>query len=122
MDNIIKIERGLLAPRGYPDLSEKEKNMLLNKCGGDTITAALVPNTIIGTDISEACNIHDWMYINGKTKKEKALADFIFDQNIKTLINSEKDSAFKYYIKRTIGKIYVTTARFAYLFEEMFVR
>ena len=68
------------------------------------------------------CNIHDWMYINGKTKKEKALADFIFDQNIKTLINSEKDSAFKYYIKRTIGKIYVTTARFAYLFEEMFVR
>jgi len=47
-----------------------------------------VPETIWLLDISEACNIHDWMYIAGSTIADKDEADRVFLNNMLRLIEA----------------------------------
>jgi len=41
-----------------------------------------------GLDVSEACNIHDWMYSEGKTVDDKRKADWTFLDNLGRLIHN----------------------------------
>ena len=98
---------GILAPQYYWDYTEEEeeKEKLLNKCGSDPVTSSLVPNSIFGTDFSTACNIHDAMYIKGKTSADKRLADELFDKNLVTSVKKGSKGVMKF-IKIGIAKIY----------------
>lgn len=57
-----------------------------NGCG-DSQTARIVPDTIYGLPIFEACRLHDWAYHIGRTVEDKQLADFEFLQNILIIVN-----------------------------------
>ena len=74
----------LIAPIDYYTLSDKEKKDICNGCGArDGIK---VPDSILWLSISEACNIHDYMYQIGKTGEDKKHSDKTFFLNMITLI------------------------------------
>lgn len=82
---------------------------MLNKCGGDPVTSSLVANSIFGTDFSTACNIHDAMYVNGKTSADKRLADELFDKNLVASVKKSSKGIMKS-LKLGIAKIYYWAA------------
>lgn len=100
---------GILAPQYYWDYTEEEKGKLLNKCGGDPLTSSLVPNSIFGTDFSTACNIHDAMYVNGKTAADKRLADDVFDKNLVASVKKNSKGIVKS-LKLGVAKVYYWAA------------
>lgn len=69
----------LLAPETYLEASDELKNRVCNGCGPDGILGKLVPEHLAGADVSQACNIHDWMYQEGEDKQK---ADLYFLANM----------------------------------------
>ncbi len=84
----------LYAPESYWKLSLKEKETICNGCGVGSAMFDFVPNGIYGLDISEACNIHDYMYHKGKTIEDKLEADRVFVDNLIRIIN--KNTSWKW--------------------------
>ena len=80
---------GLLAPQSYVNATDDEKSDICNGCGTSGWKGKVVPETMWGLDISEACQRHDWMYHYGTTKKDKELADLVFLRNLVRIINRE---------------------------------
>jgi len=52
----------LLAPESYRLADPAERALVCNGCGPGSWRLDMVPDSILGLDITEACNIHDWMY------------------------------------------------------------
>lgn len=75
----------LSAPAEYAGLSKDEKTEICNGCGAKG--GIPVPNSFLGLDISEACNIHDYMYYIGETWQDKKFADNEFLKNLLTIIH-----------------------------------
>lgn len=109
MKNKLIEKDGIIAPQYYWDYTEEEKERLLNECGGDPVTNSLVPNSILGTDFSIACNVHDAMYINGKTSADKKLADDLFNKNLVTSVERSSKGIVKS-LKLGVAKIYYWAA------------
>jgi len=80
----------LTYPRGYDDLPEDA----LNGCGPAGWKFDLVPDTIWGLCVTEACNIHDAMYYTGLDEKDRTHADNTFLNNLNRIITHE--SRFKF--------------------------
>lgn len=59
-----------------------------NGCGSGW-TATIVPDSLGGIDISEACNIHDYDYEVGGTQEDKERADFNFLINMIIIIQRD---------------------------------
>lgn len=76
----------LYAPKEYWALSEDERKCIGNGCGTKGICGWIAPDTIWGLDITEACNIHDFMYYTGETEEDKIEADQTFLNNMLRLI------------------------------------
>lgn len=51
----------------------------------------LVPDNLIGLDISECCKIHDYMYTVGRTSKDRNKADRLFYKNMKAIVMNDSD-------------------------------
>lgn len=79
----------LYAPEQYWRLGREAIKEITNGCGPGGWLRALVPDTIWGLDISEACDIHDYMYAVGLTNEDKEVADRVFLNNIVRLINAK---------------------------------
>jgi len=56
-----------------------------NGCGTGW-SEKLVPDTIYGMSIEEACCVHDYMYVVGATEEDKVNADHVFLDNMLILI------------------------------------
>lgn len=69
----------LLASKTYLEASQELKNRVCNGCGPEGLIGKIVPDNLVGADISEACNIHDWMYQEGE---DKLRADLYFLANM----------------------------------------
>ncbi len=78
----------LFAPADYWKLSPKAKAEICNGCGPKGLGGFLVPNTLWGLPIVEACNIHDFMWSIAKTIEEKNEADRVFLNNMIRIINA----------------------------------
>lgn len=76
----------LYAPQGYIALTPNKRAEICNACGAKG--GIKVPNTFWGLDISEACNIHDYMYFMGKTYNDKLEADRVFKNNLSRIIEA----------------------------------
>ena len=85
----MKKQNQLLAPIQYWNLINTNAPIYTNTCGGSGITTSLVPETLFGLRISEFCAIHDFMYEQGKDKKQ---ADSIFLENMLSTIKHHKGS------------------------------
>ena len=78
----------LFEPDGYKALTAAEKSKICNGCGSKGLGGWLVPDTIWGLNITGVCNIHDFMYSQGTTLKDKEYADRIFLNNLVRKIDS----------------------------------
>ena len=77
----------LTAPASYWKAPEQVKERLCNGAGPDGLPSWVVPDTIYGLRITEAANIHDWMYVWGETDHDKEKADEVFLLNMMRIIN-----------------------------------
>lgn len=95
----MKYDLELESPLSYKTAPQSVKDKCCNACGAQGWKVDIVPDNILGVDISEACNIHDWMYREAvDTRKE---CDRIFRRNMTRLVISEK-SDFKRYWRRVL--------------------
>lgn len=78
----------LYAPASYWDLSPIIKAKLCNGCGSKGFGWS-IPDTMYGLRITEACNIHDFMYKVGKTTQDKESADRTFLHNLLRIIEAK---------------------------------
>jgi len=58
-----------------------------NGCGSDG-NSNIVPNTIYGLSVFEACRLHDYAYLKGKTNEDKDKADREFLNNLIRIITN----------------------------------
>jgi hypothetical protein len=72
----------LYAPEGYDEINPLHKKQICNGCGTKGLGGILVPDTLWGLNITDACNIHDYMYHTGTTIEEKQEADRVFLNNM----------------------------------------
>ena len=75
----------LFEPSGYTALSADEKSEICNGCGSKGL-GWLVPNTIYGLNITDCCNIHDYMYSQGATLKDKEFYENLTSNNRRDVI------------------------------------
>lgn len=90
--NLILTKENLFAPLSYVQSSDLEKAGVINGCGPKGFWNSIIPNTIYGLYIGEACNIHDWQYHFGETEEDRKFADETLLKNIMLLIDAENNT------------------------------
>ena len=77
----------LPSPTSYRAADAAERRSVCNGCGTKGWRGWIVPETVWGLRISEACDIHDWMYRDGLTTADKVEADKQFLSNMRLLVD-----------------------------------
>jgi len=72
------------ATGAYWIASDEEKERVCNGCGAEG--GIKFPNTMYGLDISEGCDIHDYMFFEGKTLGDFYFANMVFIWNLFVII------------------------------------
>lgn len=96
----------LYAPVEYHRLTPGQRETLCNGCGAKGICGWIVPDTLYGLDISEACNIHDFMYHLGMTINDKIRADRVFFNNMLRIIDKKSRWSFLAKLRARRAKTY----------------
>jgi hypothetical protein len=78
----------LFAPAEYWELTDGQRADLCNGCGTKGLCGVIVPDTFYGLCVTAACDIHDFMYVTGKTIEDKIRADSTFLNNMLRLIDA----------------------------------
>ena len=78
----------LWAPEEFWALTPEQRADMCNGCGPNGIGAILVPDTIWGLRITEACDIHDFMFAVGQTYEDFLRANRVFMNNIVRIIQA----------------------------------
>ena len=107
----IQKKDGLIVPSSYLNATEKERKKILNQCGPDGPVNKWVPNHLLGVDISESCNIHDWTFVDAKNQKEHKRSDKIFLKNMLATVDKESKWAVPRIIRRGLAYLYYGAVR-----------
>jgi hypothetical protein len=102
-------KEGLIAPPSYWIKGHMNIQKQLNGCGPSLLPPWLVPDSLIGTKITESCNIHDWMYHEASTLKDYQKADEIFLKNLDKQIKNK--SKILYFARKALSYIYYGAVR-----------
>lgn len=84
-----RLKAALYAPEEYWRLTRCDREALTNGCGTKGLVGILVPDSLLGLDISAACDIHDYMYFAGYGIAGKETADRTFLNNVLRIIAVE---------------------------------
>jgi len=79
----------LVAPMSFANANEDLIEERTGGCGPGNIGDWFVPDTMYGESVYLACQIHDWMYSEGKTLKDKRVADLVFLVNMTLLVTAD---------------------------------
>ncbi len=90
----------LYAPESYVDAEPDVRAAVVNGCGTEGWKGELVPETIWGLPVTAACNIHDWMYVEGISIADKQKADRAFLNNLLRLIETAGGLALLRWLRR----------------------
>ena len=101
----------LEAPKEYWELTETERKTMLNKCGPDGLANHVVPNHLLGTNISQSCDIHDFTFVQAKNQSDQRKSDKLFLKNMGRIINSETDSLLVRGTRKALSRIYYLAVR-----------
>jgi len=96
----------LFAPAGYWMLTPEQKEYLTNGCGTRGFGGIIVPDKFYGLRVTEACNIHDYMYQIGETDQDKIDADDVFLNNMLRIIRAAGGPKLIYWLRRRRALIY----------------
>ncbi|MCB9092886.1 MAG: hypothetical protein H6620_10030 [Halobacteriovoraceae bacterium] len=101
----------LIAPREYRKLTADQKSKIVNQCGPDGPLNSLVPSSLIGLDISEVCDIHDWMFTQARNSHEFKVANNVFFKNLKKKIAEYTSFAPLGWLQKVFAHIYHAAVR-----------
>ena len=102
--------RGLLCPEEYLTATVIQIAELTNGCGPKG-WLDMVPDTIYGMNIADACNIHDWMYEFGETEMDRQFSDNTFQANIEHLIALRGGNKFIMWLRGIRANTYYKMVR-----------
>jgi hypothetical protein len=112
-DEIIKLPSGMVLPKVVADLTPEQLADISNGCGPASVKMKLIPDSILGVNFRDACNVHDACYHFGEDESDKQFADELFLLNLVALINKHcpgsglldhgqrvacRSAAFDYYV------------------------
>lgn len=63
-----------------------------NGCGPKGVVGKLIPDSLLGVSVQEACNLHDDRYHQGGTSEKRWRADRNFLEDMLSAIEKEKGS------------------------------
>lgn len=101
----------LSAPKEYWVLTPEERERLLNKCGPDGPVNKLIPDHLFSLEISDVCNVHDFMFVKAKSKKERKIADDLFLKNLDAKIEASSNNNFIKILRKVAARVYYTFVR-----------
>ena len=101
----------LYAPQDYQQASLEQRKVICNGCGPDGFVSRLVPNFILGVDVTEACHIHDWMTTQVFSLNERLHADSVFFANLKKLIYKAGGNRVLRWLRVSIARLYHYSVR-----------
>jgi len=78
----------LFCPTPWHTRDWHELNAIANGCGPSGWKEKLVPDSILGCKVGEACTIHDIQYLEGETIEAKDSADRSFHNNLLRIVNA----------------------------------
>lgn len=105
VDSVKKVN--LYAPVSYNAIERKK----CNGCGSGW-NAKLIPDNLLGCDITEACNIHDYMYETGKSIADKKKADRAFLNNMTRLVMAYSGNWFTLNLRLAMVKRYYNAVKY----------
>ena len=84
-------KRGLLTTLNYEQLNPLQKIKICNGMGSDStwwnkLLKQILPNHFFGLDMTEAANVHDYMFWRGGSRWDYFVANFVFLYNMCWLI------------------------------------
>lgn len=97
----------LWAPKSYNAI-ERTK---CNGCGAGW-NVKLIPDNLLGCDITEACNIHDYMYTIGGSLHDKKKADRVFLNNMTRLVLAYSGNWFTRNLRLAMVKRYFNAVKY----------
>ncbi len=83
-------------------LEEFDSSEIVGGCGPGEWGDPLVPDSILGVDISPACDIHDYAYLIGETEEEKTNADIELFANGFRIIKQKSKNKFTSFLRAII--------------------
>ena len=101
----------LFAPESYWKLTEQQRKDACNGCGTKGIIGHVIPDSLWGLDIREACNVHDWMFAVGETIEDKDEADRVFLNNMLRLVDAGSKNWFTRMIRSRAAVKYYYAVR-----------
>ncbi len=102
---------GLKVPHSFSIATNNERAMVVNKCGPDGWLSQLIPDHLLGVDISRSCNIHDWMVEKAKSKSELLSADWVFLENMTREVDKASGSPLGAGLRRALAYLYFGAVR-----------
>lgn len=96
----------------YKQIFAFQKKNICNGCGAKGIGGYLVPDTMWGLPVTEACNIHDYDYHLGRCKENKDKADLRFLRNLDTLIEFHTDNTILKYLRFSRARVYYNVVKY----------
>jgi len=101
----MKYQGILKAPESYWSLDPETKKEICNGVGPKGY-GFLFPDTIWGLDVSEAADIHDYMYQIGVTEEDRKKADKVFLDNMNAIIDSQSSWAWLTKLRKRRASLY----------------
>ncbi|MEX2524481.1 MAG: hypothetical protein WD750_05955 [Gammaproteobacteria bacterium] len=81
---------GLACPQSFLDAPDELRRQVCNGCGSAQAKFDFIPDTVWFLPIRKACDIHDWMYAQGRDIEDKRQADRVFLNNMLRLVERER--------------------------------
>jgi len=110
----------LYAPESYYTTPKEEIDRVTGGCGPGGFGDFLVPDTIYGLSIFEACRRHDWMYHVGEILADKEEADRVFLNNMTRIIKVK--TAWRWFpaFRKILIRLRLRRAKTYYFFVDEF--
>lgn len=101
----------LYAPESYWGYPKDLIGEIVNGCGPAGWKTRFIPDRILGTNISAACNIHDFMYHFGQTEADREEADRVFLNNLMRIVEADSRNFFTRWLRRKMVLYYYSAVR-----------
>lgn len=101
----------LFAPADYWDILPTVRRKIVNGCGPAGWKGKYVPDHLLFLSITDACDIHDFMYWAGHTEADREEADRVFKNNMLRIIEAKSSNWLTRKIRRMLAHLYYSAVR-----------
>ena len=104
----------LIMPLDMAQSSMDDILLLTNGCGRAGIESRLVPDTILGLDVSPACRVHDWMYMLAENEPTQdaatdaeEFADAVLAANVVGIVCQKSRNKLMRWLRLQVAHCYI---------------